>query len=42
LFAFTPSRHGAGLAWTAARLLVRRYQQAATRADEAFGFARIL
>jgi len=42
LFAFTPSRHGAGLAWTAARLLVRRYQQAAARADEAFGFARIL
>ncbi len=42
LFAFTPSRHGAGLAWAAARLLVRRYQGEATRADEAFGFARIL
>lgn len=42
LFAFTPSRHGAGLAWTAARLLVRRYQQAPAKADEAFGFSRIL
>lgn len=42
LFAFTPSRHGAGLAWTAARLLVRRHQQAAARTDEAFGFSRIL
>jgi glycine/D-amino acid oxidase-like deaminating enzyme len=42
LFAFTPSRHGAGLAWTAARLLVRRFQHAAAKADEAFGFPRIL
>jgi glycine/D-amino acid oxidase-like deaminating enzyme len=42
LFAFTPARHGAGLAWAAARLLVRRYQGDAMRADEAFGFARIL
>ena len=42
LFAFTPSRHGVGLAWAAARLLVRRYDQTATRADDAFGFARIL
>jgi glycine/D-amino acid oxidase-like deaminating enzyme len=42
LFAFTPSRHGAGLAWAAARLLVRRYEQAATRADDVFSFARIL
>ena len=42
LFAFTPSVHGAGLAWTAARLLVRRYQQAGSKADEAFGFSRIL
>ena len=42
LFAFTPSRHGAGLAWTAARLLVRRYQGTASRGDDAFGFPRIL
>jgi glycine/D-amino acid oxidase-like deaminating enzyme len=42
LFAYTPSRHGAGLAWTAARLLLRRHQQEASRADDAFGFARIL
>ena len=42
LFAWTPSRHGAGLAWTAARLLVRRYQDATLKGDEAFGFARVL
>jgi glycine/D-amino acid oxidase-like deaminating enzyme len=42
LFAFTPSRHGAGLAWTAARILVRRFEDAPARGDEAFGFARIL
>jgi glycine/D-amino acid oxidase-like deaminating enzyme len=42
LFAFTPSVHGAGLAWTAARLLVRRYQHGSTKADDAFGFSRIL
>ena len=42
LFAWTPSRHGAGAAWTAARLLLRRYQDATLRADEAFGFARVL
>ena len=42
LFAFTPSIHGAGLAWTAARVLVRRYQQASSKADDAFGFSRIL
>jgi glycine/D-amino acid oxidase-like deaminating enzyme len=42
LFAFTPLSHGAGLAWTAARLLLRQYQGQAVRGDEAFGFARIL
>lgn len=41
LFAFSPARHGAGLAWTAARLLVRHYQGEAGRGDEAFGFGRI-
>ena len=42
LFAFSPARHGVGLAWTAARLLVRHYQGEAARGDEAFGFSRIL
>ena len=42
LFAFSPARHGAGLAWTAARLLVRHYQGKVARGDEAFGFSRIL
>jgi glycine/D-amino acid oxidase-like deaminating enzyme len=42
LFAFTPASHGAGLAWTAARILLRHYQQQGMRADEAFGFGRIL
>lgn len=42
LFAFSPARHGAGLSWTAARLLVRQYHGEPARGDEAFGFARIL
>jgi glycine/D-amino acid oxidase-like deaminating enzyme len=42
LFAFTPASHGAGLSWTAARLLLRQYQGQTVRGDEAFGFARIL
>ncbi|MEO5897549.1 MAG: FAD-binding oxidoreductase [Vicinamibacterales bacterium] len=42
LFAFTPVSHGPGLAWTAARLLVRQYQGEAVRGDESFGFGRIL
>lgn len=42
LFAFGSSRHGAGLAWTAARLILRHAAGEPTRADEALGFARIL
>ena len=42
LFAFTPASHGAGLAWTAARILLRHYQEDGSRGDEAFGFTRIL
>jgi glycine/D-amino acid oxidase-like deaminating enzyme len=42
LFAFTPARHGAGVSWAAARILLRHYQEEGTRADEAFGFARVL
>ncbi|MBA3295713.1 MAG: FAD-binding oxidoreductase [Acidobacteria bacterium] len=42
LFAFTPSSHGAALAWTAARVLVRHYQGEGAKGDQAFGFGRIL
>jgi glycine/D-amino acid oxidase-like deaminating enzyme len=42
LFAFGSSRHGAGLAWVAARLALRHFQGEAARADEALGFQRIL
>ena len=42
LFAFTPARHGAGLSWAAARVLLRHYHQEGSRADDAFGFGRIL
>ena len=42
LFAFTPARHGAGPSWTAARILLRHYQEEGMRGDEAFSFARIL
>jgi len=42
LFAFTPVSQGAGLSWTAARILLRQYQGDPGRGDEAFGFSRIL
>ena len=42
LFAFGSARHGAGLAWTAARLALRHIQGDPSKADEAFGFTRIL
>jgi glycine/D-amino acid oxidase-like deaminating enzyme len=42
LFAFGSSRHGAGLAWVAARVALRHFQGEATKADEALGFHRIL
>jgi glycine/D-amino acid oxidase-like deaminating enzyme len=42
LFAFGSARHGAGLAWVAARLALRHFQGEATKADEALGFQRIL
>lgn len=42
LFTFGSSRHGAGLAWVAARLALRHFQGEGTRADEALGFHRIL
>ena len=42
LFTFGSSRHGAGLAWTAARLALRSVAGEQTPADQALGFARIL
>jgi glycine/D-amino acid oxidase-like deaminating enzyme len=41
-FAYGSSRHGAGLAWTAARLALRHFAGDSTRADEALGFHRVL
>ena len=40
LFALGSARHGAGLAWTAARLLLRHVQGQPLKTDEAFGFRR--
>lgn len=42
LFALGSARHGAGLAWTAARLVLRHIHGEPARADEAFGFPRVL
>jgi glycine/D-amino acid oxidase-like deaminating enzyme len=42
LFALGHGRHGAGVAWLAARLLLRQYQGEPDKGDELFGFSRIL
>lgn len=42
LFAFGSSRHGAGLAWLAARIALRHVQGETLKADGALGFSRIL
>jgi glycine/D-amino acid oxidase-like deaminating enzyme len=42
LFAMGHGRHGAGVAWLAARILLRRHVGEAARGDELFGFSRIL
>jgi glycine/D-amino acid oxidase-like deaminating enzyme len=42
LFAMGHGRHGAGVAWLAARILLRRYTGEPLKGDELFGFARIL
>jgi glycine/D-amino acid oxidase-like deaminating enzyme len=42
LFALGHGRHGAGVAWLAARLLVREFTGEAAKGDELFGFARVL
>jgi glycine/D-amino acid oxidase-like deaminating enzyme len=42
LFALGHGRHGAGVAWLAARLLVRQFTGEQAKGDELFGFGRIL
>lgn len=42
LFALGDGRHGAGLAWLAARVLLRQYQGEPDKGDELFGFSRVL
>lgn len=42
VFAFGSSRHGAGLAWLAARVALRHVQGEPLKTDEAFGFARVV
>jgi glycine/D-amino acid oxidase-like deaminating enzyme len=42
LFAFGSSRHGAGVAWLAARVALRHVQGEPAKADQALGFSRIL
>jgi glycine/D-amino acid oxidase-like deaminating enzyme len=42
LFALGHGRHGSGLAWLAARVLLRLFQEAPEKGDEWLGFSRIL
>jgi glycine/D-amino acid oxidase-like deaminating enzyme len=42
LFAMGEGRHGAAVAWLAARVLLRAYQGEPAKGDEVFGFARVL
>ncbi len=42
LFALGHGRHGAGVAWLAARVLVREFLGEPAKGDELFGFSRIL
>jgi glycine/D-amino acid oxidase-like deaminating enzyme len=42
LFALGHARHGAGIAWLAARALLRQFQGTPEKADDLLGFARIL
>jgi glycine/D-amino acid oxidase-like deaminating enzyme len=42
LFAIGASRHGAGVAWLAARILLRHYQEDSAKGDDLFGFSRVL
>ena len=42
LFALGHGRHGAGVAWLAARVLLRTYLGEPAKGDEGYGFARVL
>ena len=42
LFAMGASRHGAGFAWLAARILLRQHQGEPAKGDDLFGFSRVL
>ena len=42
LFALGHARHGAGVAWLAAKVLLRAYLGEQAKGDELFGFARVL
>jgi glycine/D-amino acid oxidase-like deaminating enzyme len=42
LFALGHGRHGAGVAWLAARVLLREFLGEAAKGDEMFGFTRVL
>jgi glycine/D-amino acid oxidase-like deaminating enzyme len=42
LFALGHGRHGAGVAWLAARVLLRAFQAEPAKGDELFGFIRVL
>ena len=42
LFALGHGRHGLAVAWLAARVLLRQYQNVPERGDDLFGFSRIL
>jgi glycine/D-amino acid oxidase-like deaminating enzyme len=42
LFALGQGRHGAGVAWLAARVLLRAFLGEPAKGDELFGFARVL
>jgi glycine/D-amino acid oxidase-like deaminating enzyme len=42
LFALGHGRHGAGVAWLAARVLLRAYRGEPVKGDDLFGFARVL
>jgi len=42
LFALGHGRHGAGMAWLAARMLLRAFLGEPAKGDELFGFARVL
>jgi glycine/D-amino acid oxidase-like deaminating enzyme len=42
LFALGHARHGAGVAWLAARVLLRAYLGEPAKGDDLFGFARFL